>query len=89
MSGAPYIPGFWMNETSGVLRPAVEAYLLGRAMDDRQIATMRVYLCQWIAAPGFQGPEVDALRRDVDGIRTRTELERWLDRADSVGIDPL
>lgn len=87
MSG--YVPGFWMNETSGVLRPAVEAYLRGRAMDHRQIAAMRAYLRQWIAAPGFVGPMVDVLRTQVEEITTRQGISRWLDRAEEIGIDPL
>jgi hypothetical protein len=27
MSDVASAPGYWMNETSGVLRPAIEAYL--------------------------------------------------------------
>ncbi|UEM11939.1 hypothetical protein J4G43_047120 [Bradyrhizobium barranii subsp. barranii] len=32
------IPGYWMHETSGALRSAVEAYLGGRPMTDEHIA---------------------------------------------------
>lgn len=41
-----FVPGFWMNETSGVLRPAVEAYLRREPMTPNQIAAMRAYLRQ-------------------------------------------
>lgn len=41
-------PGYWMNETSGVLRPAVEAYLNGTEMTPGQIVAMRGYLRQWV-----------------------------------------
>ena len=37
-------PGYWKHETSGVLRPAVEAYLGGGPMTGSQIAAMRAYL---------------------------------------------
>ena len=39
---------YWMYETSGVLRPAIEAYFSG-LMTDQHIAAMRAYLRQWIA----------------------------------------
>jgi hypothetical protein len=31
-------PGYWMHETSGVLRPVVEAYLHGGPMTEADIA---------------------------------------------------
>jgi hypothetical protein len=83
------IPGYWMNEVSGVLRPAVEAYLYGDPMTPEQIAAMREYLRQWIAAPSWQGPMIDVLRAGVDRIRIRTDIDRWLNLADAEGIDPL
>ena len=78
-----------MYETSGVLRPAVEAYLAGGAMTPLQIAAMRAYFRQWIAAD-FAGPMVDRLRADIDGLTTRAALRRWLRTAAILeGIDPL
>jgi hypothetical protein len=86
---ADVIPGYWMNETSGVLRPAVRAYLLDEEMTPAQIAAMRAYLRQWIMAPGFFGEDVDQLRRDVDGLTTQAAIRRWIRVADRIGIDPL
>jgi hypothetical protein len=80
-------PGYWMNETSGVLRPAVEAYLLGEPMSEGEIAAMRAYLRQWIA--GFIGPGSIALERRVDDLTSREAIEDWLDAATEIGIDPL
>lgn len=82
------IPAYWMNETSGVLRPAVEAYLAGGAMTAAQIRAMRAYCRMWINAP-FRGPEVDALRRLVDHIDSRVTLAAWLASAVEAGCDPL
>jgi hypothetical protein len=81
------IPGYWQHETSGVLRPAVEAYLAGGQMTGAQIAAMRAYLRQWIAAdwPG----NVERLRKQIDGLTSRAALDRWIDLADEQGIDPL
>jgi hypothetical protein len=71
------MPGFWMNETTGVLRPAVEAYLNGDPMTGEQIAAMRAkdatdlwIFRQWLAI-------------------TREAIAQWLDDADDASIDPL
>jgi hypothetical protein len=81
-------PGYWMYETSGVLRPVVEAYLNCQPMTDAQITTMRAYLRQWVAGP-WLGPGVEALRAKVDGLMSRAAIEDWLDAALAEGIDPL
>lgn len=82
------IPGYWPNETTGVLRPVVEKYLRGDALDPDEVATMRAYLRQWVAAP-FAGPEIRPLRDDAERIRTHDDVREWLRRALDVGIDPL
>jgi hypothetical protein len=83
------VPGYWMNETSGQLRPVIEAYLTGQHMTARDFAIMRVYLRQWINDGDWKGPLIDVLRTQVDEIRDRHGIERWLDRALDAGIDPL
>ena len=82
-------PAYWMHETTGVLRPAVEAYLHGERMTPDQIAAMRAYLRQWIADDNWEGPLIDPLRTMVNDIRTQTDISRWLDLADDAAIDPL
>jgi len=82
-------PGYWMHETSGILRPAVEAYLAGGAMTADEIAAMRAYLRQWIEADRWRGPCVPVLRMAVDGLTTRRALADWLAAAGEAGIDPL
>ncbi len=82
-------PGYWQNETSGVLRPAVEAYLRGGPLTAMQIATMRAYLRQWIAAPVWTGPGIEKLRADIERLTDRKAINAWLDRAEQEGIDPL
>lgn len=80
-------PFYWMHEVSGVLRPAVEAYLLELPMTDEHIAAMRAYLRQWIAAPVWVG--VDGLRAGIDGLVSRAAITAWLEQADEMDIDPL
>lgn len=91
-------PGYWMHETSGRLRPAVEAYLRGESMTPRQIAVMRSYLRQWIMSPVWdQNPHADdddrwalgELRRHVNDLTTREVIERWIAWATDEGLDPL
>jgi hypothetical protein len=84
-----YRPGYWMNETSGVLRRAVMVYLIGDPMTEADIAVLRGYFRQWIAAPGFIGADVAALRASVNGLTTRDEIAAWLERAVDAGVDPL
>lgn len=82
-------PGFWMHEKSGVLRPAVEAYLAGDAMTQEQVAAMRAYLRQWIAAPAWTGREVRFLRRSIDSLTSREAIRSWLTIANEQEMDPL
>jgi hypothetical protein len=81
------IPGFWMNETSGVLRPATETYLRGEPMTTEQIAAMRAYLRQWIEAPTWEG--ADNLKHRVDDLTNQDAIHEWLSDAIAIGIDPL
>lgn len=91
-------PGYWMHETSGVLRPAVEAYLRGDPLRPEHITAMRSYLRQWIMSPLWdQNPHADdddrwalgELRRHVNDLTTRTVIERWIAWAVDEGYDPL
>jgi hypothetical protein len=91
-------PRFWMHETSGVLRPAVEAYLRGDEMTAMQIAAMRAYLRQWIMATVWdENPHADAndrkgldlLRNKIESLSDREAIDDWLDAAEYAGFDPL
>jgi hypothetical protein len=80
---------YWMHETSGVLRPVVMAYLQGKDLTQRQVATMRAYLRQWIKDPMWQGEEIDGLRQQVETIADKTDISVWIHKALEAGIDPL
>ena len=84
------MPGYWMHETSGVLRPAVEAYLNAAPMTPQMIAAMRAYLRQWMEEGPWAGDEaLAALKAHVKLIHDRDSLECWFDEAMDLGIDPL
>jgi hypothetical protein len=80
--------GYWMHETSGVLRPAIENYLTGGDLTPAHVGALRAYLRQWMAGP-WQGPEIDLLRASIDQLTTRRDFSRWFDLALREGIDPL
>lgn len=91
-------PGYWRYETSGKLKPAVEAYLEGRALREDHIAALRAYLRQWIMAEVWdQNPHADdddrwalaELRRHINDLTTREIIERWITWAIDEGYDPL
>jgi len=84
----PIVPGYWMNETSGVLRPAVEAYLRREPMTPNQIAAMRAYLRQWMQAD-WAGPMIDPLRSKIEEITTQANINEWMKMALRENIDPL
>lgn len=91
-------PGYWMHETSGVLRPAVEAYLNRRPMSKKQIAAMRAYLRQWIMSPVWDAnPHIGEieraalaqLRAGIDALTSHKAIDDWLAAAFMEGHDPL
>jgi uncharacterized membrane-anchored protein len=79
-----------LDETSGVLRPVIEAYLLGKPLDAGQIATMRAYLRQWIAGDGWwPDDDINWLRAHVDELDTQDKIRAWIARSDAACVDPL
>jgi hypothetical protein len=85
--------GYWMYETTGELRPTVEAYLRGDDMTAEQIAVMRDYLRRWIFSPFWRddgdGISLNEMRRRVVGLTSRSAIDAWIEDAQRNGIDPL
>jgi hypothetical protein len=77
-----------MYETTGTLRPAVEAYCNG-LMAPQHVAAMRAYLRQWMAGAPWAGDRVEELRAKIDKLSSRDEITAWLRVAEEEGIDPL
>lgn len=82
-------PGYWTNETSGVLRPAIEAYVRGEPLTPEHILAIRAYLRQWVTLGQWRGPQINALRAGVNDLVDRKTIDAWLETAVSIGIDPL
>lgn len=87
-----------MNETSGVLRAAVEAYLDGRDLNPEDVAALRAYCRQWIYFPVWdQNPHANfedyvwlsMMRADVELLIDRATITNWMHRAANAGLDLL
>lgn len=90
-------PKFWAYETGGELCKAVERYLKGEALTQRDLQLIRLYIVQWIDSPVWMlpheptcgdGREVSNLRGAARRIRTRGDVDRWTRDANNIGIDP-
>lgn len=84
----PTPPGYWMYERSGLLQMAIFRYYSDQPMVPDQIAIMRDYLRQWMAAP-WRGSFVEGLRQGIDGLTSKEAIRAWLHRAAEYDIDPL
>jgi hypothetical protein len=94
-------PLYWRNETSGRLSKAIHQYSACTVYDqdkqeDRQnfdpgyISLIRGYFFHWINAPGWSdSQELTQLRKEVRCIHSIDDIDRFLDNALKVGIDPL
>lgn len=91
------IPGYWMNETTGVLKPAIMAYLYGHELSEHQVAAIRAYIRQWIMSEAWErNPHADPsarwlsrMRARVDDLVDRESISQWMRDALEGGIDPL
>jgi hypothetical protein len=83
-------PKYWMHETSGVLRPAVEAYLNGEPLSPSDVRILRAYLFQWVQSPVWAPSGIlEALRLRVAAIADEGELRACVNAAVELGLDPL
>jgi hypothetical protein len=83
-------PLYWMNETSGHLEAAVIAYLNERELNRGDIDLLKSYFAIWTNATVWsESDELDKLRQSIGAIATIADIDRWLDRALNMGIDPL
>ena len=82
-------PGYWENETSGRLRTAMEVYLYGGKITLQNLDTIREYFRQWLRHGDFLGDAIPRLTAQIEQIRNRGDIERWLAAAMEQGIDPL
>lgn len=92
-------PGYWRDETSGLLAPVVTRYLQGeRALNASEIDILRRYFVQWACASIWDtNPHLDhegeanleRLRERARAIRAISDVDRWREAALELGMDPL
>lgn len=85
-------PGYWPNETSGVLVPVITRYLNGEPLDAAQVRIMKSYLAQWVNAPVWRsagGNGLEELRAQVKRIETEAQLHAAIEAITDFGMDPL
>ena len=81
-------PRFWMEEKTGVLEEAVEAYIDGERLTAAQLTTIRTYLKQFIErAPLTGDAKVHLLLQKIERIRTSKDVEDFADEAAEYGAE--
>jgi hypothetical protein len=91
-------PGYWPNETSGVLMPVMIAYIAGERLTPEQVGIAKAYFRQWVDSEvwelnpfddGRNKEELRNVRRCVAAIETRDDLDSALKLMFEMGMDPL
>ncbi len=81
-------PRFWMEETTGVLAEAVDAYMGGERLSAAQLDALKLYLHQFIERAVLAG---DANRKlllqQIARLRGVADVERFADQASEYGAE--
>ncbi len=81
-------PRFWMEEQTGALAEAVDAYMNGENLSTVQLNLIKLYLTQYIERAVLAG---DANRPDLLGqitkLRTSRDIEEFADNVSEVGAE--
>ena len=81
-------PRFWMEEQTGVLEQAVEAYMAGERLTEKHLAALKIYLKQYIQrAPLAGDASVPRLVQKIDRIKTTHDVENFADEAAEYGAE--
>lgn len=81
-------PRFWMEETTGVLNEAVDAYMNGERLSAEQINVIKVYLRQFIERAKLSGAANKRLLiSKIDKLSKVSEIERFADEVSEYGAE--
>ena len=79
-------PRFWMEETTGVLNEAVDAYMNGERLSPAQIDVIKIYLRQFIERAKLAGAaNRRLLLSKIDKIKKGVDIERFADELSEYG----
>lgn len=81
-------PRFWMEETTGALNEAVDAYMNGERLSAEQINVIKVYLRQFIERAKLAGAaNKRLLLSKIDKLSKVSEIERFADEVSEYGAE--
>lgn len=81
-------PRFWMEEQTGVLEQAVEAYMNGEKLESAQLDVLHLYLTQYITrAVLANGTNRQKLLERIPRLRTYREIEEFADFVSECGAE--
>ncbi len=81
-------PRFWMEETTGALNEAVDAYMNGERLSAEQINVIKIYLRQFIERSKLAGAaNKRLLLSKIDKLSKVSEIERFADEVSEYGAE--
>ncbi|GAC1383843.1 MAG: hypothetical protein NVSMB42_01060 [Herpetosiphon sp.] len=81
-------PRFWMEETTGTLAEAVEAYLNGERLRLPQLAVIKIYLKQFVERAVLTGDaKIPLLHSKIDRIKTAGDVANFADEVAELGAE--
>lgn len=81
-------PRFWMEETTGALSAAVDAYMNGERISTEQLQLLKLYLRQFIER-ALLAPEANRrlLLSKIDKLKTTADIENFGDEISEFGAE--
>lgn len=81
-------PRFWMEETTGALGNAVDAYMDGEKLSPDQLSLIKIYLRQYIER-ALLAPDANkkVLLSRIDKIKSTADVERFADEVSEYGAE--
>lgn len=84
----PTPPRFWMEETTGALSAAVDAYMNGERLSREQLDVIKLYLKQFIERAVLTGDaKKGVLQTRIDKLKTTADVERFADEVSEYGAE--
>ena len=81
-------PRFWMEEQTGVLEDAVQAYMEGERLKPNQLRALKSYLKQFVErAPLAGDAKVHLLLQRIERIKTTRDVEAFADELAEYGAE--
>lgn len=72
------MPNYWLNEQSGILKEAVEAFFSDEDMSSEDIEILKAYISQWLEPPMLiPANERVRLKDELSQITTKKGLKEF------------